>query len=132
MQSTLGAARKDAHGNGYSSIKWYKENFSSDNAIFLDANTDIGKLIELLEKPPAPTPPTIHGHTAQYYAHSTIITFGCAKIPVELIRKAYDLTILQDNDANRMVFSITLTSGKILSALNLYEILNYVNEVNKP
>jgi hypothetical protein len=118
----------------FASERYWRE--KQRDAIYLDARTDMGKLIDLLQTkmPVVPVGPTVNGHVGQYTKGRECILFGCAVISVELIRALHE-TINPANHVkwggNRTVDSITLSSGVKLTKVDTTAILAYVDAVNK-
>ena len=100
------------------------------DALFLDARTDLGLLIDLLAKPPAPVPPTINGYTAEYAKDGNAIKFGCANISLDLLNRAREV-IERSYLGNRGVQSVTLDSGVVLKIGDIKAALDYVKAVNE-
>lgn len=102
----------------------------------LDARTDLGLLIDLLAKPPAPIAPTIHGYKGEYIKGQQgvglddIVKFGCAELSLSMMRRTHDLMTLE-RVGNRTISAITLSSGVALKLDDIKAILDYVNAVNK-
>lgn len=121
-------------------LLWQGENvILPSQSVMLDARTDMGKLIDLLDQPPVPAkpvPPTINGYIGQYvrggFGQPDIMRFGCADISMSLVhRLARFMGLEGDVGGNRKVAAITLDSGVKLTVSDIESILQYVDEVNK-
>lgn len=123
--------------------KSYYEN-SSDykKVLFLDAKTDLGKLIDLLQKPKPPVGPEINGSVAEHKKGDKYVTFGCAQIDLDLletiaeamgysVEKNYQVIEDLVYQGNRTVFSIKLSSKVELTKQDIKAILDYVHAVIK-
>jgi hypothetical protein len=125
--------------------KWYDKN--EKDSIRLDARTDMGILIDLLEKP-AIVPPKVRGsdckeHDASYTKGADVVVFGCAQIAISLLESAAGLMgyvvdkgrVMENagliRSGNRSVSAIILSSGVTLSREQVKDILDYVDKVNK-
>ncbi len=103
------------------------------DAIHLDAKTEMGKLIDLLDemkKPPMPTPPKVNGYEGAYTKGGSTIKFGCAEIDVTMMREI-DLLWSRQRAGNRSAITLGLSSGVVLSRADVKAILEYVDAVNK-
>lgn len=111
-------------------LYWQK---NKPEAIYLDAKTDMGKLIDLLDemkKPVAPTPPKVNGYDGAYVKGTDVIKFGCAEISRPMLSRTRELMDIQF-DGNRTVASVKLSSGVILDREQVRQILDYVDAVNQ-
>lgn len=105
--------------------------------IWIDAYTEMGKLIDLLpslKTPPAPVAPTINGYVAQYTKGSSTVTFGCAQISIELIKgmkgALNTIEAYGPYRGNRFMTGFVLNSGVKLGREDVKSILAYVDQVN--
>lgn len=117
---------------------YYRNQISG--AVWLDARTQLGKLIDLLEemkRPPAPTPPKVCGSDGKdyegvYVKGAGIIKFGCAEIATNLLRDGDTLMSAPlRHQGNRSVKGVLLDSGVIITKDQIKAILEYVDAVNK-
>lgn len=116
---------------------YYRNRTVWPDAIFLDARTDMGTLIDLLSTP-AIVAPAIRGsdgrdYEAKYIKNADIVTFGCANIGLHLFKAAN--TLMDDNGSsnigNRCVDYVVLNSGVKLTREQVKSVLDYVDSVNK-
>lgn len=113
----------------HADVTWYKK--ESPNALFLDARTDLGQLIDLLAAP-AIVAPKVNGYEAKYTKGDDVVVFGCAKIPTLLFsegKRFLDLDI--SSEANRFVADFGLNSGVRITSEQIREIADYIETVNK-
>lgn len=107
------------------------------DALYLDARTDIGLLIDLLAVPPAPTKPvgpTINGYVGEYIRGNgpigDMVRFGCADISVSMIEFA--LTIMTvGRCGNRTIADVGLSSGVRLNRDQIAAIIEWVTAIRK-
>jgi len=102
----------------------------------LDAHTDLGRFVEILEATKSPMPPKIGGSDGKVYEGKftkggDVVEFGCAKIAVNLILRPALILMLSGGTGNRGVQSITLSSGVSLNRDEIKEIIDYVEAINK-
>ena len=86
-----------------------------------------------LPEKPKPVGPTINGYQASYLRRSPVVTFGCAKLAVGLLRRIIQLeTDKVSIESNRTISNVevTLSSGVTLTANEIKAILAYVDAVN--
>lgn len=124
-------------GNGiqFASVAWYKDSgFQEPEYTFLDAKTDLGRLMDLLTEKDEIEKPTVYGYAADYIKGSDVIRFGCADLSVAMLRHinetAYNMTDIK-YPGNRAVSAIVLDSGKFITFPEIKAILNHVDQVNK-
>lgn len=79
----------------------------------------------------APVGPTVNGYVASYTTRESCVKFGCANIPVSLLREARFMMRLTCPVGNRWVSFITLSSGVTLNRGQIDSILTYVDEVDQ-
>jgi hypothetical protein len=127
-------------------LSWY--NREDPTHVYLDARTDMGKLIDLLSPVQTPNPkpklvpPTVNGHVARYNPpHKTpaggigiyhSIEFGCAKISIPMLRKAKEMMDGEWVGCNRTAKTIILDSGVVLTKEDIDATLAYVDAINQP
>lgn len=130
----------------YSGFAWALNERKND--LFLDARTDMGLLIDLLEKP-AIVAPKINGYEAKYIKGEgdapSIVRFGCADLSMRMLNVAANLMRFtqvsgvgpwrecnpESMTGNRTVRAIELDSGVKLTRDEVKAILDYVEAVNK-
>lgn len=117
----LHADKTMSYGNRHVSV--------SNTDLFLDARTDMGKLIDILA-PRAPVGPTINGHVGVYVKGAATITFGCAVIPLRILSRVVDIMSYVTEGSNRTMADIGLSSGVRLTRDQIRAIIEYVHEVN--
>lgn len=82
--------------------------------------------------PPKNVVPKVNGYEMTYVKGEKIVTFGCAKIDVKLLREADTFMHIPfgDQQGNRIARGIILSSGVEITTTQIAEILSYVEAIN--
>lgn len=111
----------------YCPFAYFRGEIAYRNDIFIDANTELGKLWDLFKEPEYEIP-EINGYKAEYKKGSSIVKFGCAEIPLGML---YNLIAEWGySSGNRKIVSFTLNSGVTFTKDDAQKVIDYVRYID--